>query len=66
MTTFINDAIGLVLMGVGLLLTFLLLRLNRRPAGSRFAVSDMPTLIGQTWAVGLFAVGLGVFLHSTF
>lgn len=62
----INDAIGLILIAVGLLITLTLRRANRRASPPAWAVAELPTLLGQTLAVGLVAVGIGLFLHNTF
>jgi len=66
MSTFINDAIGLILIAIGILITAALRRANRRTPPPDWVVAELPTLIAQTVAVGTFAVGLGLFLRTTF
>lgn len=65
MSTFLNDTLGLVLIGVSILLVYGLRRANRGTPGGFWMQNELPTLLGATLAVGLFAVGLGVVLDAS-
>ena len=63
MSTLLNDTLGLI--GVSILLVYVLHRANRGVRGGFWVDNELPTLLGATVSVGLFAVGLGVVLDAS-